>query len=920
MSRHVFLPHNHNLMLRWSLLQLTFLERSYLRQFRTPLLLNTQQTSAGILTADKFYLKVFGNFWGSFLAYPASGFGVISAYRNTFRSGLNCHRSMFISQRGVSRLLFYYWIFLGVRSAFFTTYGDIGRCLSVQNTILFESEAAATYTKFSSTIRFLTLFDAFWVGSFVPFLPLNAPPMFRSSYSTAYPFFFVASSVGYPSARIGIFTLLRWAQSVLHIVPDDSFSEVSYAFFPDNFGHRGGKSASVLNLKRVKGLYDAGSRFLKLDSYKSIFAGINTEVRSIEEEADEDFFAEFEEVDEYEVDFEFNRPVVSDLNLLSRFFPVFKLRWPLFLGLRYWYQPLGFRVMKSLGLTISSHIRHVNYGLVAPLLRAPAVRWFFPGSAAAFTPLRYFNYNNLTKPEYLFGFLLSVIYRYLWVRMLHVFMFFNVEYFVWRWVRRLFNFFLVKFGGYLFTIRIFFRLFFFRKYVKLRIVSHFLYSVGVTFVYLRAILTLFCGGYFQIYLNKLGYFASKFYITTSKLVLLTFSCIAILPIVVNFSAAIAVAETILLLLLRIVYPQQSLNFRPLANVFTLTGGVSFRYFMVVAVCNSFTRFAYLVWFKLSRLGFYIDNVFRVAAPTARPVDFVVKIQQRWYVPSKSHFFLFFRLTAPYRLFCQFIARPIWGLKIKSSAGLLASLKPSALLWVYFSATLNVFGSFGWWVDSLKQNNSNFYLRALYTAHLLQNNLLVTYYTSLSFNYGNIVVSLWLLFFEIFAARGWLKPFSHIGKLSYNSNFLFMFFERYYADLSGENFLSRLLDSRESLWVGKGFLGLQTLFRARDAVTTHSVSRMPTFYLRQGFWFFQQFVVLSFELTAAIILCCVRGLLRVILGFLSILLILALSELATVFIVSGLAFSALFYLTYALINFFLLYFFVSRAISFFFLKK
>lgn len=108
MSRHVFLPHNHNLMLRWSLLQLTFLERSYLRQFRTPLLLNTQQTSAGILTADKFYLKVFGNFWGSFLAYPASGFGVISAYRNTFRSGLNCHRSMFISQRGVSRLLFYY--------------------------------------------------------------------------------------------------------------------------------------------------------------------------------------------------------------------------------------------------------------------------------------------------------------------------------------------------------------------------------------------------------------------------------------------------------------------------------------------------------------------------------------------------------------------------------------------------------------------------------------------------------------------------------------------------------------------------------------------------------------------------------------------------------------------------------------------
>lgn len=85
----------------------------------------------------------------------------------------------------------------------------------------------------------------------------------------------------------------------------------------------------------MKGLYDAGSRFLKLDSYKSIFAGINTEVRSIEEEADEDFFAEFEEVDEYEVDFEFNRPVVSDLNLLSRFFPVFKLRWPLFLGLRY---------------------------------------------------------------------------------------------------------------------------------------------------------------------------------------------------------------------------------------------------------------------------------------------------------------------------------------------------------------------------------------------------------------------------------------------------------------------------------------------------------------------------------------------------------------------------------------------------------
>jgi hypothetical protein len=35
------------------------------------------------------------------------------------------------------------------------------------------------------------------------------------------------------------------------------------------------------------------------------------------------------------VDFEFNRPVVSDLNLLPRFFPVFKLRWPLFLGLRY---------------------------------------------------------------------------------------------------------------------------------------------------------------------------------------------------------------------------------------------------------------------------------------------------------------------------------------------------------------------------------------------------------------------------------------------------------------------------------------------------------------------------------------------------------------------------------------------------------
>jgi hypothetical protein len=96
--------------------------------------------------------------------------------------------------------------------------------------------------------------------------------------------------------------------------------------------------------------------------------------------------------------------------------------------------------------------------------------------------------------------------------------------------------------------------------------------------------------------------------------------------------------------------------------------------------------------------------------------------------------------------------------------------------------------------------------------------------------------------------------------------------------------------------------------------------MPTFYLRQGFWFFQQFVVLSFELTTAVILCCVRGLLRVILGFLSILLVLALSELAIAFIVSGLAFSALFYLTYALINFFLLYFFVSRAISFFFLKK
>lgn len=910
-TRLLFRPTSSDFALSWSILQLACFERiGATKQLLSCTVLNSRRVHASVLVSARSCSNAGARSWSIFLLDPFPGFGASLIYSNPLISTKNYGRSTAVLRRELARNFFYYWIFLGFRSSLSLGGGGLG----IRNTLLFEGVASADYAQLSETAHTLTLRDRYWVGSFLPFLPTSMSPVFRSFYNTVYPFFFATCLNDVYVRAATLSTILSWVQVILRIGSADSFLEVNYSFFPTKTELSSFRRLTprLVGVKRDSLTYTGKLELSRISAYRQLFGDVLTEFAFFDASLEADFVEDFDHVEDYGGGFELNDPTTTPLLSPRKTLSILS-GWSIF-SIGKFKQPVGLRlVINFLELEVQRYLHFFN---TLGLLRNK------PGFTAGYllkisNPraglLNFFNYNNIVKPKSLTLFLVLQVFTSQ--------VFLNYFYIMRAWVPTptcsfFFNYLWFSQGRlrpYLFTIKVYIVLYFYSTCAILSNFFCFFFKLCGSVQYIRASLGLCWLPRTPPYLHP-----RRNALRVSLIVTVGFIA-AILVWSISGPLFSWIGLITLLLFLDLIfywgytffYTSGFSKNRDAATIFKLMSRNSLPSYLYLKFLGAHTLGAFVGWQLYWRLV-YIFKKFSNSGISWGVIFYHVNLNAQW-VGARAYYFpwrLFFtynlvaRLAAATNLSLEFDSKSLLSVKLATA------LSPVTFFWLYFSVLLHGFGVFGWWVLASEQTHSNAYLRSVYLSKLMQNNTLLSYYVSVSPRIFNIFLSGWLFFSEMFVVRGWFK----IGEwrelltpwIFFRSSTPVLSttqLNRYFLDLSGENFLARifLLDSIPIISdssVQKKFWCRRTW--SRVGCTTQQFSFFFWIFLRAG------------RGITTIVLALVRAFL---IGFLGVCFLLFLFVFLFLLIKP-----APLFLTYVFTKFFLLYFFCFTAVWSGFRKK